>query len=129
MDKSEVKKLWALLGELYPRQKQQATAERLGAWALALEPYSYDEIRGAALAHARSNEYYPSIAELTVRLPKPEAAEECKNSGALWQAYIDRHCTEQDTFSVSRYAREHGMTWHEAQAEARFLGLIEEATA
>lgn len=117
MDKSEVKKLWALLAELYPRQKQAATPERLGAWALALEPYGYEQIREAALAHARRNEYYPSIAELTDHLPKAEVRS-CTDAGSVWEQWIaDGRAKDaaDELGSVSKYAREHNMTWNQAK--------------
>ena len=117
MDKSEVKKLWALLAELYPRQTQAATPERLGAWAMALEPYSYEQIRGAALAHARRNQYYPSVAELTDHLPREEARA-FTDAGIMWERWIAEgkaRDAADELGSVSRYAREHNMTWDEAK--------------
>lgn len=71
MDKGDVKRLWTLLSELYPRQKQSETESRLLAWELALEPYGYADVRAAALEHARACQYYPSVAELTARLQTP----------------------------------------------------------
>ena len=68
MEANDVKRLWALLAELYPRQRQAATRERLAAWTLALEPYDYAAIREAALVHARACAYYPSVSELTERV-------------------------------------------------------------
>lgn len=123
MDSNDVKKLWALLAELYPRQPQEGTKARLAAWMLALEPYDYDAIRDAALAHARKNAYYPSISEITQELPQNE---DKPSSGTEW-ANISEKPEEKETqpFSVSRYAREHGLTWEQASVEARDLGLID----
>lgn len=126
MDSNDVKKLWALLAELYPRQKQAETKERLAAWALAMEPYDYDAIKAAAVAHARKSDYYPSISEIVANLPPPdknawmdeiiEENDRRKRSGAIWQGYITGNGLDADNNeSVSRYAREHDMTWPEAK--------------
>ena len=136
MDAIEVKKLWALLGELYPRQKQNDSENRLLAWSMALEPFEYTAIREAALAHARQCDYYPSISELTAHLPNPdknawmdEIIEENDRrfgAGRLWQLFIDKQgLADGDEFSVSRYAREHGLTWEQAAEDAARLGLYQ----
>ena len=125
MDKSEVEKLFALLAELYPRQRQPETDKRLYAWELALEPYKYEEIRAAALEHARKSQYFPSIAEITENLPKPDRnawmdkyIDDRKNAGGDWQHAIDAgKCRDaaDELGSVSRYARENGVSWREAK--------------
>ena len=134
MEKADVKKLWALLAELYPRQKQTETKERLGAWAMALEPFDYAAIREAALAHARKCDYYPSISEITANLPKPdknawmdEYIKDTPSPGELWAEYIEEKGLDngEGRFSVSRYAREHGLTWEQAAVEAHDRGLID----
>lgn len=96
MDSNDVKKLWALLLELYPRQKQPTTDKRLAAWTMALEPYSYEEAKAATLAHVRKSDYYPSVSEIVANLPKPANAswmdkydDRKPSSGELWQKYIE----------------------------------------
>lgn len=132
MDSNDVKKLWALLAELYPRQPQTGTKERLAAWMLALEPYDYDAIRDAALAHARKNAYYPSISEITQELPQDDEAwmdeyiKDRPSSGKEWEKIAERQEeTAGQPFSISCYAREHGLTWEQAAVEAHDLGLID----
>ena len=123
MDSNDVKKLWALLAELYPRQPQEGTKARLAAWMLALEPYDYDAIRDAALAHARKNAYYPSISEITQELPQNK---DRPSSGKEWEKIAERQEeTADQPFSISRYAREHGLAWGKAAVEAHDLGLID----
>lgn len=119
LTEKDVKKLWKLLAEYYKKRPEE-TAERLLAWTLALEPFSYADIRAAALAHARESEYYPNIAELTKHLPKPVVApvETANRAGEAWAAHIDAgHAKDaRDEYgNVSRYAREHGLTWMEAK--------------
>ena len=129
MDSNDVKKLWALLAELYPRQPQEGTKARLAAWALALEPYDYDAIRDAALAHARKNAYYPSISEITSELPPPDDEawmDEYIDAGHKWAKIAEKQEAEiGERFSVSKYAREHDLTWEQAAVEAHNLGLID----
>lgn len=125
MDSNDVKKLWALLAELYPRQKQAETKERLAAWALAMEPYDYDAIKTAALAHARKSDYYPSVSEIVANLPQPdknawmdEYISDKPCAGLEWQRSIDagRSFDAADELgAVSRYAREHDLSWQEAK--------------
>ena len=119
MDEKDVKRLWALLDELYPRQKPQETGKRLLAWTLALEPYGYEEIRAAALSHARKNEYYPSIAEITANLPARKVTEQKPHgAGEAWQRAIDAgQCLDaaDEMGAVSRCARERGVSWREAK--------------
>ena len=132
MDSNDVKKLWALLAELYPRQPQEGTKARLAAWMLALEPYDYDAIRDAALAHARKNAYYPSISEITQERPQDDEAwmdeyiKDRPSSGKEWEKIAERQEeTADQPFSISCYAREHGLTWEQAAVEAHDLGLID----
>lgn len=114
MDKNDVEKLWTLLKELYPRQKQKDTDDRRLAWELALKPFSYGAVRQAALAHARKSDYYPSVSELVGNMPRESTME---SSGMAWQKHIEERGLDFDSdCSVSRYAREHSMTWPEAKA-------------
>lgn len=132
MDSNDVKKLWALLAELYPRQPQTGTKERLAAWMLALEPYDYEAIRDAALAHARKNAYYPSISEITQEIPQDHEAwmdeyiKDGSSSGKGREKIAEKQEAEiGERFSVSKYAREHDLTWEQAAVEAHNLGLID----
>lgn len=121
MDKTDVEKLWALLRELYPRQKQKDSEERKLAWALALEPFSYGAVRQAALAHARESDYYPSVAELVKRFPRKIRSDN-SGSGYAWQKYIEERGIDfDDKISVSRYMREHSATFEEDAAAIEAL--------
>ena len=48
MDKCEVEKLFTLFSQFWPN-KQVTTKMKL-AWEIALEPYSYADVRAAAVA-------------------------------------------------------------------------------
>lgn len=69
MDQKDVQKLWLLLGEYYGKPKE--TKEHLAAWTLALEPFTYEQVRAEALKHARKSPFFPKICELTGNLPQP----------------------------------------------------------
>lgn len=69
MTTAEVKKLFDLLRDLHGKDKPRD--ERTTAiWAAVLEPWSYKQVRAAALERARENRYYPDPAELTEYLPQ-----------------------------------------------------------
>lgn len=115
MDSNDVKKLWLLLGELFPRQKQIETENKLLAWTMTLAPYQYDLVRDAAISHARVNSYYPSIAEILDRLPEKE-----KKVSAEWTELIRLgSCKDgsDDLGETSKAAREHGVSWEQAKWE------------
>lgn len=65
MDKKDVDKLFHLLSQYYPNAKQLRNPDAKLAWALALERYSYDDIRAAAIEHGAQEKYFPDIADLT----------------------------------------------------------------
>ena len=120
MNESEVKKLWRLLGELYPRQKQMETENKLLAWTLTLAPYEYDQVKDAAIAHARVNNYYPSIAELIALLPKRE-----RSVAAEWTDRIRQGAAKDaaaELGEISRAAREQGVSWEQARWERELGG-------
>lgn len=129
MTKGDVDKLFALLRELYPRQPQSETAERKLAWFLALEPYEYEAVRAAALAHARKSDFYPSVSEITAGIvssseqdepPKPERSERNR----IFAKYARQLSEDEEgRISVSRYAREHGLSWEQAKQEMVVNGL------
>lgn len=129
MTKGDVDKLFALLRELYPRQPQSETAERKLAWFLALEPYEYEAVRAAALAHARKSDFYPSVSEITAGIvssseqdepPKPERSERNR----IFAKYARQLSEDEEgRISVSRYAREHGLSWEQAKQEMVANGL------
>lgn len=66
---AEVDKLFALLRELYGKDKRgDRTAAAI--WGAVLEPWDYKQVRAAALERARENRYYPDPSELAEYLPK-----------------------------------------------------------
>ena len=60
---------------------RRAPRDRRGvlAWELALKPYAYEDMKRAALEHAREKAFFPDICELVSRVPKER--EEPENGG------------------------------------------------
>lgn len=104
------------------------------AWQLVLEPFRYEDVKAAVVEWAQNGEkreYPPRVSELTAKLTSvkrtaPRVKPAHTGSGYAWQKYIEDNYLEQDdTFSVSRYARERGLSWHEAKEQDKRLGLID----
>lgn len=74
MEKQDTKRLFNLIGTLYPSSKQQPrTPADLEAWTLVLEPWAYEDAKQAVVLRARENRFPPDASELVPYLPKPEA--------------------------------------------------------
>ena len=74
MEKQDIKRLFNLIGTLYPSSKQQPrTPADLEAWTLVLEPWAYEDAKQAVVLRARENRFPPDASELVPYLPKPEA--------------------------------------------------------
>lgn len=111
MDRSEVEKLFTLFSQFWPNK--QVTAKMKLAWETALEPYSYADVRAAAVAYARRNKFFPDVADITMGIePQEEQAQDTMERFAWMRDYINK---EHKWGRISRYAREHGMTWQEAK--------------
>ena len=96
------------------------------AWQLVLEPFRYEDVKAAVVEWAQNGDP-PRVSELTAKLTSvkwtaPSVKPANTGSGYAWQKYIeDNHLEQDDAFSVSRYARERGISWHEAKR----LGVID----
>lgn len=111
MDRCEVEKLFTLFSQFWPNK--QVTAKMKMAWEIALEPYSYAECRAAAVAYARRNKFFPDVADITMGIaPQEKQAQDTMERFAWMRDYVHK---ERKLGRISRYAREHGMTWQEAK--------------
>ncbi len=62
--------LFDLLHHVYPNQKTpQMDLKTKTAWMEVLRPWNYQQVREAALSHARKNPYFPSASELAALCP------------------------------------------------------------
>lgn len=119
MTKDETGKLFTLLKQFY--QSKNITAEMRLAWELVLEPYSYADVKAAAVAYVRKNKFFPDIADLTAGLSEntPKLyGRKSFNEPAAWMLPFIKAMEAEHENSVSRHAREHGLTWSEEKREA-----------
>lgn len=73
MSREEIQKLFNLIETLYPSAKKNPrTPAVIEAWALVLEPWSYEAAKQAVIVRARENRFSPDASELIPYLPKPE---------------------------------------------------------
>lgn len=68
---AEVNKLFDLLKDLHGKDKPR-DKRTIAIWSTVFEPWTYQQVRTAAVERARENRYYPDPAEITVFLPRPE---------------------------------------------------------
>ena len=92
---AEVNKLFDLLRELHGKNKPR-DRRTLAIWATVLEPWSYAQVRDAAVKRARSNRYYPDPAELANYLPAPAPVKDipATQPGENWMAHFSRRWDE-----------------------------------
>lgn len=66
---AEVNKLFDLLKDLHGKDKPR-DKRTVAIWATVLEPWSYPQVRSAAIERSRENHYFPDPSELAIRLPQ-----------------------------------------------------------
>ena len=85
MDKTELSKLFKLLGCYYPNAKQLRDKDLQYAWLLALEPFPYDTIRTAAIQHVRKQNFFPDVTDLTKLVPMVQEEEKKAAESVTWR--------------------------------------------
>ena len=114
MTREDTGRLFTLLKQFFPNKN--ITPELRLAWELVLEPYAYEEVRAAAIAYTRKHKFFPDVADLTADLmpmqEEQEEPEEGRDAPADWML---KHILPDNPHSVSRYARERGISWEEAK--------------
>ena len=71
MDRAEVRKLLALLQNIFPAYRAYKDADTAAAWIISLEPYRYEDAKAAALDEARTVGKPPNAGDILRRLPPP----------------------------------------------------------
>lgn len=91
LTEGEVNKLFDLLAELHGKNKPR-DRRTVAIWATVLEPWSYPQVRDAAVKRSRGNRYYPDPAELAGLLPPPVEirAAPATQVGENWMARFSR---------------------------------------
>ena len=69
MTRQDVCKLFDLLDQLYQGKQKQRDRVTLAIWAEVLKPWSYEQVRDAAVQRARENRFSPDPSELAAYLP------------------------------------------------------------
>lgn len=68
MEKSETTCLFEQLEQYYPNKRIENYAAFFDAWALALEPYDFEDVSRAAARYAAQHRFFPDLSDLTLGL-------------------------------------------------------------
>lgn len=80
MTKEDVYKLFSLLDQLYQGKRKPRDEVTAAIWAKVLEPWSYAQVREAAIQRARTSRYFPDPSELAQYLPQVVQEEQRRRS-------------------------------------------------
>lgn len=84
MTKEETRGLLIYLEQFWPNKRFKNPAAMLAAWADALAPFEYSEVKAAAARYATKNKFYPDLADLTTGLsPKAQPESEQMNNSPI----------------------------------------------
>ena len=115
MTKEEMVKLSGMLDAFFTSapasQRASGNDNIFLAYYLALEPFSYAQAREGVIAHSRSSRMYPAPAEIIACMPEGEG----ETAPPRDRSWMRKYVLPDNTDSVSRYAREHGMKWASAK--------------
>lgn len=87
MDRNDTDRLFTLLEQFWPNKRAGENKKR--AWALALEPYEYTDIKTAAISYARCHKFFPDLADLTATV-KAVSTEPPRDDSALLRKMLDK---------------------------------------
>lgn len=117
MTEKDMKPLALLLDSLFPSApaalRISANEHTALAYRYALSPYTYEQVREGVLAAARSCRMYPSVAEIIQGIPTPPQS--TAPQAASWMLPYIQNRDAKHAASISRYARERGLTWTQAK--------------
>lgn len=120
MVKTEVPRLFDLLEQLYQGKKKPRDNVTISIWAQVLKPWTYEQVRAAAVRRARTNRYFPDPSELAELLPKSEEQQE---------TLLDRNAPPSLSAQKSmEMLRAWQVRWHQRLAEMG-LPTLREAVA
>lgn len=72
MNRTEREKIYRLLSNFYPNARQIQSRETLTAYGLALERFTYEDVKAAVVDYAMRNKFFPDLSDLLSGLT-PEA--------------------------------------------------------
>ena len=101
LNRQDVCRLFDLLEQLYQGKRKSRDNVTLAIWAEVLKPWSYEQVRGAAICRARESRYFPDPSELTAYLP---AVQENRPMDPSLSEALDRKRQEVDRWWAERKA-------------------------
>lgn len=102
-------KLWKLLNACRHETRRTEDKTEKAAWYLVLKPYDYRDVRTAVVGHFRQSKYFPSVGEITTRLPPLETPR------------ADAACSPRTRRNI-RWVLAYGRKRRELEAQARREG-------
>lgn len=69
MNRQEIDRIWTLLGKCRQGDEHLKDTDLKLAWELILEPYKYEDVKRAVVAHFRESKFWPDVGEITRFLP------------------------------------------------------------
>lgn len=117
MTENEKQQVWNVLCAEYQNLPQSKSERVKRIWFKALENYRCSDVTDAVMGFISKNSFFPHVADITANLKRiDEHAEQESRKDISWMPpYI--HKNQADGLgNVSRYAREHGLSWEAAKA-------------
>ena len=121
MTTEEFGQYWTLMRNLFPAASRLNSENTKMVWAVALEPYTLDQVTNATMDYARKNKFFPDIADITGGLPLPEEQPVDADCGTAWMLPYIQRSREQLSAArplIATALRAVGRrTWPEARAD------------
>lgn len=73
MNRTEREKIYRLLSNFFPNARQLQSRETLTAYGLALERFTYEDVKAAVVDYAMRNKFFPDLSDLLSGLTPQEA--------------------------------------------------------
>lgn len=74
MTNDEMNQIWAMLAMYRPKDRRLKDKGLKDLWSLTFEPYSFEEVQAAVVAHFREYKFFPTPPEITARCTLPAGA-------------------------------------------------------
>lgn len=118
MDTAEFENLWTLMANLFPASPKLKKRNMKRVWEIAVNPYALGDVTDAVMHYARSNKFFPDVADITAGLPAPvpSAPQERGREDLSWMlAYIQREAAHYSADHAEAYHSAGVQTWQEAR--------------
>jgi len=123
--RNEIPKLFDLLEQLHHKFRKSRDKTTVAIWAAVLKPWTYEQVRAAALERARGKEFIDDPSELCAFLPEP-----ADGAGATGRSSGCKRLEAPDEHSYNRMLNDL-KPWHELlrshglpnAKEARLAGM------